>query len=69
VRGRELDAPGRSYVEALGTAFAAARQMLGFPSAPADLRIDGMEIDRAYATEKLRHHGFLLQSIDEFLKF
>jgi hypothetical protein len=69
VKGLELDAPGRSYVEALGTAFVAARQMLGLRSAPADLLIDGMNIDQTHAAEKLRHHGFLLQNIDEFLKF
>jgi hypothetical protein len=68
VRGLELDAPGRSYVEALGTVFVAARQMLGLRNAPADLLIEGMNIDQMYATEKLRHHGFSLQSIEEFLK-
>lgn len=64
----ELDPPGRSYVEALGTVFVAARQMLGLRSASTGLLVDGMKIDQAYADEKLRHHGFLLQSIDEFLK-
>jgi hypothetical protein len=68
VRGLELDAPGRSYVEALGTVFVAARQMLGLRNTPADLLIEGMSIDQAYATEKLRHHGFSLQNIEEFLK-
>jgi hypothetical protein len=48
--------------------FVAARQMLGLRNASADLLVDGMKIDQAYATEKLRHHGFLLQSIDEFLR-
>jgi hypothetical protein len=64
----ELNPPGRSYVEALGTVFIAAREKLGSRSASADLVVDGMKIDQAYAVEKLRHQGFLLQSIDEFLK-
>jgi hypothetical protein len=68
-RSLELDAPGRSYVEAFGTVFIAANQVLGLRSAPAELLIDGMKIDHANATEKLRHHGFLLNRIDDFLKF
>jgi hypothetical protein len=64
----ELNPPGRSYVEALATVFVAAREMLGLRSASADLLVDGMKIDQTYAVEKLRHQGFLLQSIDEFLK-
>jgi hypothetical protein len=67
-KGLELDPLGRSYVDALGTVFVAAREMLGLRNASADLLIDGMKIDQAYATEKLRHHGFVLQSIDEFLR-
>jgi hypothetical protein len=64
----ELDAPGRSYVEALGTVFVAARQMLGLRTASTGFLLDGMKIDQAYAAEKLRHHGFLVQRVDEFLK-
>jgi hypothetical protein len=67
-KGLELDPLGHSYADALGTVFVAARQMLGLRNASADLLVDGMKIDQAYATEKLRHHGFLLQSIDEFLR-
>ena len=67
IRGLSLKAPGWSYVEALGTAYLAAAQMLGLRSTPAELSIDGMKIDSMHATEKLRHHGFLLLGLDEFL--
>jgi hypothetical protein len=69
IRGLELNAPGRSYVEALGTVFMAATHILGLRSTPLELSIDGMRIDSAHAIEKLRHHGFLLLRLDEFLKF
>ena len=65
----KLTPPGRSYVEALGTVFVAATQVLGLPRISADLSIDGMKIEPAHATEKLRHHGFLLLRLDEFAKF
>jgi hypothetical protein len=68
-RGLRLTAPGRSYVEALGTVFVAAAQMLGRQSVPEELEIDGMKIDPAHAIEKLRHHGFLLLRLDEFMNF
>jgi hypothetical protein len=68
-RGLKLNAPGRSYAEALGTVFIAAAHMLGLRNAPAELSIDGMRIDPAHAIEKLRHHGFLLLDLDEFIKF
>ena len=68
-RGLRLTPPGRSYVEALGTVFVAAAQMLGLPSMSADLWIDGMKIEPAHATEKLRHHCLLLLRLDEFVKF
>jgi hypothetical protein len=70
LRGLRLDAPGQSYVEALGTVFIAANQELGLPSMPAELVIDGMkmEIDPAHAIEKLRHHGFRLLRLDEFIE-
>ena len=48
LRGLELAAPGRSYVEALGTVYAAAAQELGL-AAPTNLSIDGMEIDPTIA--------------------
>jgi hypothetical protein len=67
IRGLRLKVPGRSYVEALGTTYLAAAQMLGLRSAPAELSIDGMKIDSMHATEKLRHHGFRLLSLGEFL--
>jgi hypothetical protein len=67
MRGIELKAPGRSYVEALGTTYLAAAQMLGLRSTPTELFIDGMKIDSMHATEKLRHHGFRLHRLDEFL--
>jgi len=68
-RGLELNEPGRSYVEALGTVFVAAIQMLSPGNAPAELSINGMKIDAAHAIEKLRHHGFLLLRLDEFMRF
>ena len=66
-RSVELNAPGAAYVEALGTVFAAAAQTLGLRSAFAELSIDGMKIDAAHAIEKLRHHGFLLLRLNEFM--
>jgi hypothetical protein len=68
-RGLQLNAPGRSYTEALGTVFVAATQILGLRNAPVGLTIDGMKINRAHAVEKLRHHGFLLLRLDEFMRF
>jgi hypothetical protein len=49
-RSMKLSAPGRSYVDALGTVF-----------------VDGMRIDPSHTREKLRHHGFSLMRLDEFL--
>jgi hypothetical protein len=68
-KGLELNAPGRSYVEALGTVFVAATQMLGFQRTPVELSIDEMKVDPSHAIEKLRHHGFLLMRLDEFMTF
>jgi hypothetical protein len=67
LRGLELKPPGRSYVEALGTVFLASANRLGLRSKPLELLIDEMKIDAAHAIEKLRHHGFQLLSIDEFI--
>jgi hypothetical protein len=67
MRGLELKAPGRSYVEALGTTYLAAAQMLGLRSTPTELSIEGMKIDSMHAMEKLRHHGFRLHRLGEFL--
>jgi hypothetical protein len=67
-RGLQLIEPGRSYTEALGTVFIAATYVLGLRSAPAELSIDGMKIDPAHAIEKLRHHGFRLLGLDEFVR-
>jgi len=67
-RSLKLDAPGRSYVDALGTVFVAASQILKLRTAPEELWIDGVKIDQAEALEKRRHHGFALQSIDDFSK-
>ncbi len=69
LRGLGLKAPGLSYVDALGTVFVAAAQMLGLQSVPAELLIDGVKIESAHAIEKLRHHGFLLLPLDEFMNF
>lgn len=68
-RSLKLKPPGRSYVEALGTVFIAATHMLNPRNVPAELSIDGMEIDPTDAIEKLRHHGFLLLRLDEFMAF
>jgi hypothetical protein len=68
-RGLQLNAPGRSYTEALGTVFVAATHILGLRSAPGGLSIDEMKINPAHAVEKLRHHGFLLLRLDEFMRF
>jgi hypothetical protein len=68
-RGLQLNAPGRSYTEALGTVFVAATHTLGLRNAPVGLTIDGMRINPAHAVEKLRHHGFLLLRLDEFMRF
>jgi len=68
-RGLGLKAPGLSYADALGTVFVAVAQMLGLQSVPEELSIDGMKIESAHAIEKLRHHGFLLLRLDEFMNF
>jgi hypothetical protein len=68
-RGLGLKVPGLSYADALGTVFVAAAQMLGLQSVPEELLIDGMRIESAHAVEKLRHHGFLLLRLNEFMDF
>ncbi len=68
-KGFKLTAPGRSYVEALGTVFAAAAQKLGIHKLIAELSIEGMKISPSHAVEKLRHHGFILLNLEEFLSF
>jgi hypothetical protein len=67
--GLSLIDPGRSYIEALGTVFVAAESILGLQSTPAELSIDGLKIDPSHALEKLRHYGFQLLRLDEFLQF
>jgi hypothetical protein len=69
LRGLRLRPPGWSYVEALGTTYIAAIEMLGLGSAPAELSIDGVRIDPRHAIEKLRHHGFQPLRLGEFLNF
>lgn len=69
LKGLQLNPPGRSYTEALGTVFVAAMHILGLRSAPGELSIDGMRINPGHAVEKLRHHGFLLLRLDEFMRF
>lgn len=64
----KLNAPGRSYTEALGTVFVGATELLRRGTMPLQLSIDGMKIDPTYAIEKLRHHGFVLLRLDEFTK-
>jgi hypothetical protein len=68
-RALRLDSPGRSYVEALGTVFDAAALTLGLGNNPRQLSVDGMKIDADNAIEKLRHHGFLLLRLEQFLAY
>jgi hypothetical protein len=68
-RSLQLIEPGRSYTEALGTVFVAATRTLGFRNIPTVLSIDAMTIDPDHAIEKLRHHGFLLLRLEEFMRF
>jgi hypothetical protein len=68
IRSLRLNSPpGRDYVKALGTVFIAATHVLGLGTALAGLTIDGTEIDPAHPTEKLRHHGFLLLRLEDFM--
>jgi hypothetical protein len=64
-----LPPPGRSYLEALGTVFLAAGRTLGLGSIPRQLSVDGMRIDSDHAIEKLRHQGFVLLRLDDFLTY
>lgn len=69
LKGLRLNPPGRSYVEALGTVYRAAAQTLGVGRVPSNLVINGMSIDPEHAIQKLRHHGFLLLRLNEFITF
>jgi predicted TPR repeat methyltransferase len=62
-----LGTPGQSYIDALGTVFLAAAEFLKLPG-HSQVSIEGMRIDQTYAIEKLRHHGFRLLRLDEFMK-
>jgi hypothetical protein len=64
----ELIPPGLSYVEALGTVFVAAENILGSRIPTTRLSIDGMKIDPAHALEKLQYYGFRLLRLEEFLQ-
>jgi hypothetical protein len=68
-RALGLNTPGRSYVEALATVFMAAARTLGLRNIPRHLTVDGMHIESDHAIEKLRHHGFLLLRLEEFLTY
>jgi hypothetical protein len=68
-RGLQLDAPGGGYDEALGTVFAAAHQVLGLRGEPTELVVGGTRIVAAHAVENLKHHGFRVLSVDEFMRF
>jgi hypothetical protein len=68
IRSLKLNSPGRDYVKALGTVFIAATHVLGLGTALAGLSIDGAKIDPADSIEKLRHHGFLLLRLEDFMK-
>jgi hypothetical protein len=70
MRGLRLESPGWSYVEALGTVFIAANQILDLLPMPSEQYFDDqLKINPAHAIEKLRHHGFRLLRLDEFMKF
>jgi hypothetical protein len=69
LKALRLPPPGRSYVEALGTVFHAAARTLGLGNIPRQLSVDGMRIDSDHAIEKLRHHGFLLLRLEDFLTY
>jgi hypothetical protein len=63
-----LTEPGRSYVEALGTVFqAAVRTLDAEGNVPTYLSVDGMRIDSDGAIEKLKHHGFQVLRLDDFM--
>jgi hypothetical protein len=64
----ELIPPGLNYVEALGTVFVAAENILGLRSPTTRLSIDGMKIDPAHPLEKLHYYGFRLLRLEEFLQ-
>ncbi len=64
----ELIPPGLNYVEALGTVFVAAENILGLRSPTTRLSINGMKIDPAHALEKLHYYGFRLLRLEEFLQ-
>jgi hypothetical protein len=66
-RTLKLTEPGRSYVEALGTVFQAAVRTLDMGNIPPHLSVEGMRIDSGGAIEKLRHHGFHLLRLDDFM--
>jgi hypothetical protein len=63
----KLGTPGQSYIDALGTVFLAAAEFLKLPG-HSQVSIEGMRIDQTHAIEKLRHHGFRLLRLDEFMK-
>jgi hypothetical protein len=69
VRTLALPAPGRSYVEALGTVCQAAARALGARNIPQQFIVDGMKVEADDAIEKLQHHGFHLFRIDDFITF
>jgi hypothetical protein len=62
----KLITPGQSYVDALGTVFLAAAELLKLPG-HSHISIEGMKIDQRHAIEKLRHHGFKILRLDEFM--
>jgi hypothetical protein len=68
-RTLQLESPGRSYMEALGTVFQAAARTLGLGNITRPLWVDGMRIDSEHAIEKLQHHGFHLLRLEDFLTY
>lgn len=64
LRGIELPSPGQNYDEAFKTVYAAAMHKLGLPlPESADLHVGGKA-----AIEQLNYLGFLVLSLDDFLK-
>jgi hypothetical protein len=69
LRGLPLDSPGESYTEALGTVFVAAARLLDLPGVPTEISVDELTINQTNAKEKLRHQGFLLLTLTDFMAF
>jgi hypothetical protein len=68
VKALKLPSLDGNFSVAHGTMYAAALEMLDVRRKSAELSIDGIKIDQAYASRKLRLLGFSLLSLDQFMK-